>query len=124
MLKWFSKFIGILLATLALMIVGTQAASAQTSSVASTAPDSGVIAHAKLPTGSSAPCVVRGFTWHAIERMYQARVSPDSVEDVVYSGCSRAWWRADTATWQYWSSGWLFVAVNSNGYVVTVGRIV
>ncbi|MFE0153536.1 DUF4258 domain-containing protein [Nonomuraea sp. NPDC059007] len=68
----------------------------------------------------AAPCVVRGYSNHALEEMAADGIGTELVENVVYNTCSRAV-KQSNGNYKY-TSGKIVVIVSPRGIVVTAWR--
>lgn len=110
-----------LLPRLAAGVAITLATAAGTVQVADAAVGPGTAVTGGVMTiQASAPCVVTGYSLHAMDEMAADRIGSDQVENVVHSTCSRAR-RQSNNTWRY-TNGKITVIANNNGYIVTVWR--
>jgi hypothetical protein len=73
-----------------------------------------------VTTLASAPCVVTGYSLHAMDEMAQDHIGSDYVETVVHNTCHGAR-KQKNGTWLY-TDGKITVIANNNGYIVTVCR--
>ena len=101
------------------MVFGAAAVSA--APLSWVAVGAGSVAVERAPVFIDAPCSVAGYTNHAIQRMTERGITRRQVEDVVSLTCPAAVWQPESQTWFY-DGTWIGVAVNNNGWVVTVFR--
>ncbi|WP_214408481.1 DUF4258 domain-containing protein [Sphaerisporangium fuscum] len=70
---------------------------------------------------AGAPCIVTGYSSHALDEMAADHIGTETVENIVYNTCSRARKQSD-GTYKYNAGGKIVVICNAQGRVVTVWR--
>lgn len=101
----------------AVIVLATGAGVAQ---AANAAVELGTTTTGSVVILASAPCIVTGYSLHAMQEMAADHIGSDQVETVVHNTCSRAR-KQSNGTWKY-TDGKITVIANDNGYIVTVWR--
>lgn len=69
---------------------------------------------------AGAPCIVTGYSAHALEEMARDSIGTDTVEDIVYRTCSKAV-KQKNGNYKYTTAS-IVVVCNPQGRVVTAWR--
>lgn len=101
----------------AVIVLATGAGATQAANAA--VEPAGTTATGSVAILASAPCIVTGYSLHAMQEMTADHIGSDQVETVVHNTCNRA--RRSNGKWRY-TDGKITIIANNNGYIVTVWR--